>query len=100
LTYLGPVGDVIIECEFRLPKKDEPDRHFRIFLDHPDYRGHTIAAWANLSTVFQPLGLTLLHNPKKADKEVLEEVRFGPEEVDLELNPLHPGAVDCGDGMG
>jgi hypothetical protein len=89
LTYLGPVGDVIIECEFRLPTEEGPDRHFRIFLDHPDYRGHTIAAWANLSTVFQPLGLTLLHNPKKADKEVLEEVRFGPEAADLAPGKWH-----------
>jgi hypothetical protein len=89
MTYLGPVGDVIIECEFMLPKKEGADRHFRIFLDHPDYRGHTIAAWANLTTVFQPLGLTLLHNPKSADKKVLEEARFGPQEVALEPGAWH-----------
>lgn len=83
LTYLGPVKDVIIECEFRLPTKAGPERHFRIFLDHPDYRGHTIAAWANLATTFQPLGLTLLHNPKTKDKKVLKEVRFGPKDVNL-----------------
>ncbi len=89
LTYWGTIDDVIIECEFRLPTEDVPDRHFRIFLDHPDYGGHTIAAWANLSTVFQPLGLTLLHNPKKKDKTVLEEARFGPEAVILTPGTWH-----------
>jgi hypothetical protein len=89
LTYLGPVKDVIIECEFRLPTKAGPDRHFRIFLDHPDYRGHTIAAWANLATTFQPLGLTLLHNPKTKDKKVLKEVRFGPKAVNLKPGEWH-----------
>ena len=89
LTYLGPVKDVIIECEFRLPAKEGPDRHFRIFLDHPDYRGHNIAAWANLATKFQPLGLTLLHNPKTADKKVMEEVRFGPEAIELTPDVWH-----------
>ncbi len=85
LTYLGSAKDVIIECEFRLPRDAVPNRHFRIFLDHPDYRGHTIAAWANVSSVFQPEGLTLLHNPKTKDKKVIEEARFGP--VALKLKP-------------
>lgn len=89
LTYLGPVQDVIIECEFRLPEKEGPDRHFRIFLDHPDYRGHTIAAWANLSTTFQPFGLSLLHNPKSKDKKVMEEVAFGPKSAVLTAGKWH-----------
>jgi len=31
LVYMGTLKDVIIECEFRLPEKDGPNRHFRIF---------------------------------------------------------------------
>ncbi len=90
ITYQAPLEDVIIECEFKLPVKEGPDRHFRIFLDHPDYKGHTIAAWANLSTTFQPKGLTLLHNPKTNDKKAkAQEVRFGPEEVNLQPGKWH-----------
>jgi len=89
VSYQSPVKNVIVECEFRLPEADGPDRHFRIFLDFPQYRGHAIAAWANLSTVFQPAGLSLLHNPKNADKKVIKEARFGPAQVDLTPGKWH-----------
>ena len=79
LTYLTPIKDVIIECEFRLSTKDVVDRHFRIFLDNPEYGGHTIAAWANVSTVFRPKGLTLFHNPKVKGKTPVKAVDIGPQ---------------------
>ena len=89
VSYQSPVKNVIVECEFRLPEAEGPDRHFRIFLDFPKYRGHAIAAWANLSTVFQPAGLSLLHNPKGANNKVINEARFGPVEVDLTPGKWH-----------
>ncbi len=89
VSYQSPVENVIVECEFRLPEAEGPDRHFRIFLDFPKYLGHAIAAWANLSTGFQPAGLTLLHNPKGADHKVLNETRFGPAKVDLTPGKWH-----------
>ncbi len=99
LTYLAPIDNVIIECEFKLPEKEGPDRHFRIFLDHPDYTGHTIAAWANFSTTFQPLGLTLLHNPKDKDKKVKEEKRFGPVDVNLKPGKWHHMRLELVDDL-
>jgi len=89
LTYLAPIDDVIIECQFRLPTGDPVDRHFRIFLDHPEYRGHTIAAIANESSDFQPVGASLLHNPKTDHKDVVTEVRFGPIPVTLTPGQWH-----------
>lgn len=84
LVYEGRFKDLVIECEFRLPAERGPFQHFRVFLNHPDYSGHTIGAWANLSSKFQPVGLTLLHNPKTEDKKVIDEKRFGPAELKLE----------------
>ncbi|MCZ6672944.1 MAG: hypothetical protein O7C75_08390 [Verrucomicrobia bacterium] len=87
LTFLGPIKNVTIQCEFQLPTQEGPDRHFRIFLDHPDYRGHTIQAWANLSTTFRPEGITLQHIRKDKDGKTVEDIEFGQRDF-----PLKPGA--------
>lgn len=87
LTYMAPVRDLIIECEFKIPASPKANRHFRIFLDHADYAGHTIQSTANLSSNFRPVGLTLQHISKTKDgeKRLLKDIEFGPAE--LSLNP-------------
>lgn len=52
LTYIAPKEDMVIECEFKIPLEPRANRHFRIFLDHQDYRGHTIQSTANVSSGF------------------------------------------------
>ena len=32
LTFIAPIRDIIIECEFMIPKEPINDRHFRIFI--------------------------------------------------------------------
>jgi len=83
LTYIAPVTDIIIECEFKLPLQEGPDRHFRIFLDHTDYGGHTIQSTANVSSTFRPVGFTLQHLRKNKDKTTGQDIEFGLEELDL-----------------
>lgn len=83
LTYIAPVTDIIIECEFKLPVQEGPDRHFRIFLDDADYRGHNIQSTANVSSSFRPVGLTLQHLRKSEDKAIGADVDFGLEELEL-----------------
>ena len=87
LTYIAPVRDLIIECEFKIPASPKANRHFRIFLDHADYSGHAIQSTANISSVFRPVGLTLQHisKTKDAEKRVIKDIEFGP--AKLELNP-------------
>jgi hypothetical protein len=87
LTYIAPIRDLVIECEFKIPVAPQANRHFRIFLDHLDYAGHTIQSTANVSSVFRPVGLTLQHisRTKDAEKRLLEDIEFGP--AGLELNP-------------
>ena len=65
LTYIAPIHDLIIECEFQIPETPAQDRHFRIFIDEDGYRGHNIQSTANLSSVFRPVGFTLAA-PKKS----------------------------------
>ena len=85
LTYIAPVRDLIIECEFKIPAFPEANRHFRIFLDHSDYAGHAIQSTANVSSVFRPVGLTLQHisKTKDAEKRVIKDIEFGPAKLDL-----------------
>ncbi len=83
LTYIAPVTDIIIECEFKLPLEEGPNRHFRIFLDHADYRGHNIQSTANVSSTFRPVGFTLQHLRKDQDAKIEEDVEFGLEPLDL-----------------
>ncbi|MDG2255858.1 MAG: hypothetical protein P8L49_12955 [Opitutaceae bacterium] len=42
ITYIAPLVDVIIECEFMLPVEEGPNRHFRIFVDQAGFAGHNI----------------------------------------------------------
>ena len=83
MTFIAPIRDIIIECEFKLPKKEGPDRHFRIFLDHADYRGHTIQTTANVSSTFRPAGLSLQHLKKSKDGGTLKDIEFGLEDLAL-----------------
>lgn len=85
LTYIAPVKDLVVECEFRIPTEPAADRHFRIFLDHQDYRGHTIQSTANLSSTFRPVGLTLQHISKSNDdsKNTIQDIEFGPRDIEL-----------------
>ena len=87
LTYIAPIGGMVIECEFKIPSEPKANRHFRIFLDHQDYRGHTIQSTANVSSGFRPVGLTLQHISKSADdsKKTIQDIEFGP--TDIELKP-------------
>jgi predicted esterase len=87
LTYIAPIRDMVIECEFKIPSGPQANRHFRIFLDHQDYRGHTIQSTANVSSGFRPVGLTLQHISKSADdsKKTIQDIEFGP--ADIELMP-------------
>lgn len=84
MTFIAPIRDIIIECEFKLPKQEGPDRHFRIFLDHTDFRGHTIQTTANLSSTFRPVGLSLQHLKKSKSGETLQDIEFGLEDLALQ----------------
>lgn len=96
LTLIAPVRDIIIECEFQIPDTPKKDRHFRIFLDHPDYRGHTIQSTANVSSVFRPVGLTLQHISKKDDaqKTIIQDIEFGPTPIELKPNTWYKMRFD------
>lgn len=94
LTFLAPIRDVVIECEFTVPAGVVADRHFRIFLDHPDYRGHTIQSTANLSSTFRPVGLTLQHISKGEDKKTIEDIEFGPTDLDIEPGTWYKMRLD------
>lgn len=83
ITFIKPVRDIIIECEFKLPKEEGPNRHFRIFLDHADYRGHNIQTTANVSSTFRPVGLSLQHLKKSKGGETLKDIEFGLEDLAL-----------------
>jgi hypothetical protein len=84
MTFNAPIRDIIIECEFKLPKEEGPDRHFRIFLDNPDYRGHNIQSTANVSSTFRPTGLTLQHLEKDKEGKTVRDVEFGLKPLMLE----------------
>ncbi len=86
LTFIAPIHDIIIECEFQIPETPEKDRHFRIFIDEDGYRGHNIQSTANVSSVFRPVGLTLQHLRKNDDKGTLTDADFGPLNLDLQPN--------------
>jgi len=96
LTLIAPVSDIIIECEFQVPSSLQKDRHFRIFLDHPDYAGHTIQSTANLSSVFRPVGLSLQHISKKRDaqKTIIKDLEFGPKPIELNPNTWYTMRID------
>ncbi len=96
LTYIAPVRNLVIECEFRVPAEPVKDRHFRIFLDHQDYRGHTIQSTANLSSVFRPVGLTLQHISKSSDdsKKTIQDIEFGPVEITLRPDTWYKMRLD------
>lgn len=96
LTLIAPVKDIVIECEFQIPDLPQKDRHFRIFLDHEDYAGHTIQSTANLSSVFRPVGLTLQHISKKRDakKTLIRDIEFGPAEIELNPNTWYKMRLD------
>jgi hypothetical protein len=83
MTFIAPIRDIIIECEFKLPAEKGPDQHFRIFLDHADYRGHNIQSTANLSSTFRPVGLTLQHLRKNKEGKNEADVEFGLKELKL-----------------
>ena len=89
LYYEMDIDNAVLTCDFKLPEKEGPDRHFRIFLDHPDYRGHTINGWANLSTKFRPTGLTLQHLQKDENKKNLVDIEFGEKSLDLQPGKWH-----------
>ena len=96
LTLIAPVKDIIIECEFQIPASPQKDRHFRIFLDHSDYAGHTIQSTANVSSSFRPVGLSLQHISKKRDekKTIIEDIEFGPKEIELHPNTWYTMRID------
>jgi hypothetical protein len=58
-------------------------------LDHPDYRGHTINATANISSGFRPVGLTLQHLQKDANKKILVDVEFETKKLKLKPGRWH-----------
>jgi len=96
LTYIAPVRDLVIECEFKIPVAPLENRHFRIFLDHLDYAGHAIQSTANVSSIFRPAGLTLQHisRTRDADKRLLKDIEFGPAELDLNPNTWYKMRLD------
>ncbi len=96
LTYIAPVRDLVIECEFKIPVAPLQNRHFRIFLDHLDYAGHAIQSTANVSSVFRPVGLTLQHisRTRDAEKRLLKDIEFGPVELDLNPNTWYKMRLD------
>ena len=83
LTFIAPIRDIIIECEFMIPETPIKDRHFRIFIDEDGFRGHNIQSTANLSSSFRPVGFTLQHLRKDDKKGIVKDVDFGPLELDL-----------------
>ncbi|MBT5813323.1 MAG: hypothetical protein HN763_10045 [Opitutales bacterium] len=83
ITYTAPINDIIIECEFKLPAQEGPNRHFRIFLDQAGYAGHNIQSTANVSSTFRPVGLTLQHLLKDKEKKSVADVDFGLEALNL-----------------
>lgn len=93
LYYEMDVDNAVLICDFKLPEKEGADRHFRIFLDHPDYRGHTVNAVANISSVFRPKGLTLQHLQKDATKKSLVDIEFGEKALDLKPGQWHTMTV-------
>ncbi|MDA1065314.1 MAG: hypothetical protein O3C43_02295 [Verrucomicrobia bacterium] len=86
LTFIALIRDIIIECEFMIPETPIKDRHFRIFIDEDGFGGHNIQSTANLSSSFRPVGFTLQHLRKDEKQGIVQDVDFGP----LELN-LIPG---------
>ena len=98
ITYIAPVVDIIIECEFMLPVLEGPNRHFRIFLDHADYAGHNIQSTANVSSSFRPVGFTLQHLRKNKDKTAAEDVDFGLEQLDLKGGVWYKMCLEVFDG--
>lgn len=84
LTYMAPIHDIIIECEFQIPSTPLKDRHFRIFIDEDGFGGHNIQSTANVSSTFRPVGFTLQHLRKDKNKEIVKDVDFGPLNLDLE----------------
>jgi hypothetical protein len=90
LVYEVPINNAVLTCDFKIPKAPAKNRHFRIFLDHPDYGGHTLNATANISSVFRPVGLTLQHLQKdKKTKKLLVNLEFKTVEVDLKPGQWH-----------
>jgi len=83
LTFIAPIRDIIIECEFMIPKEPINDRHFRIFIDEDGFRGHNIQSTANISSKFRPVGFTLQHLRKDEQKGIVQDADFGPLELDL-----------------
>lgn len=77
LAYTLDINNAVISCDFKLTPNVTKDNHFRIFLDHPNYRGHTINAVANLGSAFRPVGVSLQHLQKDARKNILEDIEFG-----------------------
>ncbi len=84
LTYIAPIHDIIIECEFQIPATPLKDRHFRIFIDEDGFGGHNIQSTANVSSTFRPVGFTLQHLRKDKNKEIVKDVDLGPLNLDLE----------------
>ncbi|MGK0241257.1 MAG: hypothetical protein ACI92G_004749 [Candidatus Pelagisphaera sp.] len=98
ITYIAPVVDIIIECEFMLPVLEGPNRHFRIFVDQAGYGGHNIQSTANVSSVFRPVGFTLQHLRKSKDKSIVDDVDFGLEELDLKGGVWYQMRLEVFDG--
>jgi len=84
LVYTIPIDNAVLRCDFKLPEAPAENRHFRIFLDHPDYAGHTLNATANISSKFRPPGLSLQHLQKdKKTKKPRVDLEFETVAVDL-----------------
>ena len=98
ITYIAPLVDVIIECEFMLPVEEGPNRHFRIFVDQAGFAGHNIQSTANVSSVFRPVGFTLQHLRKNKDKVIITDVDFGLEELDLKGGVWYKMRLEVFDG--
>ncbi len=94
LAYEGKIRDAIIECEYRLPEKTGERHHFRIFLDHPDYRGHTVCVWANRNTTFRPRGLSVQHISKEKDKTIIADVELGREIMGFPRGQWHKMRIE------
>lgn len=90
LAYSIPIDNAVITCEFKLPESPAENRHFRIFLDHPDYRGHAVNATANISSKFRPPGVTLQHLQKDPQaKKFIANIEFDTVEIDLTPSQWH-----------
>ena len=98
ITYIAPLVDVIIECEFMLSVEEGPNRHFRIFVDQAGFAGHNIQSTANVSSVFRPVGFTLQHLRKNKDKVIITDVDYGLEELDLKGGVWYKMRLEVFDG--